>query len=87
MLNASLFIVNHIFHWKGGDMEEKKKLSVVIEHWIEHNQSHMNEYEKWAQKASTLNLRGVQTEIEEAVGKLSLVNHHLEKAVKALTSC
>ncbi len=65
-------------------MEEKKRLSVVIEHWIEHNQSHMDEYKKWAQKASTLNLRGVQTEIEEAIGKLSLVNQHLEKAMKAL---
>jgi hypothetical protein len=67
-------------------MEEKKRLSVVIEHWIEHNQSHMGEYKKWAQRASTLNLGGVQTEIEEAIGKLSLVNHHLEKAMKALTS-
>ena len=67
-------------------MEEKRKLSVVIEHWIEHNQSHMDEYKKWAQKASTLDLRGVQTEIEEAIGKLSLVNYHLEKAMKALTS-
>jgi hypothetical protein len=67
-------------------MEEKKRLSVVIEHWIEHNQSHMGEYEKWAQTASTLNLKGVQTEIEEAIGKLSSVNHHLEKAMKALTS-
>jgi hypothetical protein len=67
-------------------MEEKKRLSVVIEHWVEHNQSHMDEYKKWAQKASTLNLRAVQTEIEEAIGKLSLVNQHLEKAMKALPS-
>jgi len=71
---------------KGERMEEKKRLSVVLEHWIEHNQSHMGEYEKWAQKASALNLEGVQTEIEEAIGKLSLANHHLEKAMKALTS-
>ena len=67
-------------------MEEKKRLTVVIAHWIEHNQSHMREYKKWAQKASTLNLVGVQSEIEEAIEKLSLVNHHLEKAMKALTS-
>ena len=67
-------------------MEEKKRLTVVIDHWIEHNQSHISEYKKWAQKASTLNLREVQTEIEEAIGKLSLVNHHLEKAMNALTS-
>ena len=66
-------------------MEEKKRLTVVIDHWIEHNQSHMNEYKKWAEKASTLNLGGVQAEIEEAIGKLSLVNHHLENAMKALT--
>jgi nickel/cobalt exporter len=67
-------------------MEEKKRLSVVIDHWIEHNQSHMSEYKKWAEKAGTLNLGGVQTEIEEAIGKLSLVNDHLEQAMKALTS-
>ena len=67
-------------------MEDKKRLSVVIDHWIEHNQSHMSEYKKWAEKASTLNLGGVKAEIEEAIGKLSLVNHHLERAMKALTS-
>jgi len=67
-------------------MEEKKRLSVIIEHWIEHNHSHMAEYKKWAQKASTLNLREVETEVEEAIGKLTLVNHHLEKAIQVLTS-
>jgi len=67
-------------------MEDKKRLSVVIDHWIEHNQSHMSEYKKWAEKASNLNLGGVQAEIDEAIGKLSLVNHHLERAIKALTS-
>ena len=67
-------------------MEEKKRLTVVIDHWIEHNQSHMSEYKKWAEKASTLNLGRVQTEIEEAIGELSLVNHHLENAMKALTA-
>jgi hypothetical protein len=67
-------------------MEEKRKLTVVIDHWIEHNQSHMSEYKKWAEKASALNLSGVQTEIEEAIGKLSLVNYHLGKAMKALSS-
>jgi len=67
-------------------MEEKKRLATVIDHWIEHNQSHMSEYKKWAEKASNLKLGGVQTEIEEAIGKLSLVNHHLENAKKVLTS-
>jgi hypothetical protein len=67
-------------------MEEKKRLSVVIEHWIEHNESHMGEYKKWAQKAAALNLEEVQAQIEEAIRKLSSVNQHLERAMKSLSS-
>jgi len=67
-------------------MEEIKKLSVVIEHWIEHNQSHIGEYQKWAERAGVLGLGLVKKEIEEAIGKLALVNHPLEKALGTLTS-
>ena len=65
-------------------MDEIKKLSIVIEHWIEHNQSHTVEYQKWAQKAGELGLVKVKTEIEEAVKILSQSNHHLEKALKSI---
>ncbi len=65
-------------------MDQKKKLSVVIEHWIEHNESHMGEYKKWAQTTGELGLDLVKAEIEEAVGKLSQSNQHLEKALKAM---
>jgi hypothetical protein len=65
-------------------MDQKKKLSVVIEHWIEHNESHMGEYKKWAQTAGELGLDLIKAEIEEAVGKLSQSNQHLEKALKAM---
>jgi len=65
-------------------MDQKKKLSVVIEHWIEHNESHMGEYKKWAQIAVELGLDLVKAEIEQAVGKLSQSNKHLEKALKAV---
>ncbi len=65
-------------------MEEKKKLCVVIEHWVEHNESHMGEYKKWAQRAGELGLDLVKNEIEEAVGKLSQSNKHLEKALKSM---
>ncbi len=65
-------------------MDQKKKLSVVIEHWIEHNESHMGEYKKWAHTAGELGLDLVKAEIEEAVGKLSQSNKHLGKALKAM---
>ncbi len=66
-------------------MEDRKKLLVVIEHWIEHNESHMGEYKKWAQTAGELGLDLVKTEIEEAVEKLTQSNKHLEKALKAIS--
>jgi hypothetical protein len=71
---------------EGEKMDQKKKLSVVIEHWIEHNESHMGEYKKWAQTAGELGLDLVKTEIEEAVGKLSQSNQHLGKALKVISS-
>jgi nickel/cobalt exporter len=67
-------------------MEEKEKLSIVLEHWIEHNQSHIAEYQKWVERAGVLKLELVKAEINEAIEKLSLANHHLEQARTALTS-
>jgi hypothetical protein len=67
-------------------MDQKKKLSVVIEHWIEHNESHMGEYKKWAQTAGELGLDSVKAEIEEAMEKVSQSNRHLEKAKKVMFS-
>jgi hypothetical protein len=65
-------------------MDEKKKLSVVIDHWIEHNESHMTEYRKWAQKAKELGLSSVTGDIEEAVKNLMKCNESLQKALKVL---
>lgn len=67
-------------------MEERKRLSIVIEHWIEHNQSHMGEYRKWAERAGELGLEMVQAEIEEAIERLSQCNTYLEKALEGVSS-
>jgi len=67
-------------------MDKMQKLSIVIEHWIEHNEAHTGEYQKWAQTAGEMELKLVKEEIEEAMGKLLQSNGHLEKALKALKS-
>ena len=67
-------------------MDSMQKLSIVIEHWIEHNEAHTGEYQKWAQTAGEMKLKLVKEEIEEAIGKLLQSNSHLEKALKALKS-
>ena len=65
-------------------MDDKQKLSVVIEHWIEHNESHLGEYRKWAQKAAEIGLAPVKREIDEAIEMLSQLDTRLEKALKLL---
>jgi len=65
-------------------MDEMQKLSIVIDHWIEHNQSHMGEYQKWAERAGELGLGQVKAEIEEAIRMLTQSNRHLEKAKQAI---
>ncbi len=69
-----------------GKMDQKKKLSVVIEHWIEHNEAHMGEYKKWAQTAGELGLDTIKAEIEGAMEKISQTNQHLNRALKAMSS-
>jgi len=65
-------------------MDQKKKLSIVIEHWVEHNENHMDEYKRWAQTAGELGLNSVKAEIEEAMEKISQSNEHLKKALKSI---
>ncbi len=65
-------------------MDQKNKLPVIIKHWIEHNESHMDEYKKWAQTAGELGLHSVKAEIEKAMEKISQSNQHLEMALKAV---
>ena len=67
-------------------MDKMQKLSIVIEHWIEHNEAHTGEYQKWAQTAGEMELKLVKEAIEEAMGKLLQSNGHLEKALRALKS-
>jgi len=65
-------------------MDEKKKLSVIIDHWIEHNESHVGEYRKWAEKASQLGLESVETNIQKAIKNLNQCNLSLKEALKSM---
>ena len=67
-------------------MDQKKKLSVIIEHWIEHNEAHMDEYKRWAYTAGELGFDSVKAEIEGAMEKISQSNQHLNGALKAISS-
>jgi len=65
-------------------MDDTGKLKHVIRHWVEHNESHLDDYRKWGETAAKLGLDSVKAEIDSAVEKLSQSNDHLKKALSVI---
>ncbi len=65
-------------------MDDNTKLVAVIRHWVEHNESHLDDYRRWGETAVKLGLASVKTEIDAAVDNLSQSNDHLKKALATI---
>jgi hypothetical protein len=65
-------------------MTDAEKLKTLLEHWIEHNTAHREEFERWAQRARGAGLGEVSREVEAAAGELREANEHLRKAMSHL---
>jgi nickel/cobalt exporter len=65
-------------------MDDKEKLPIIIKHWIEHNESHIEEYRQWARKAGEMDLGGVKARIAEAMEAIIQSNKLFKKALKEL---
>ena len=63
------------------DME---KLQVLINHWIEHNEEHADEFMKWAERARAAGKDAVYDDILKAIGKLRDANSNLRAALESL---
>jgi len=65
-------------------MDELEKLKHLIEHWIEHNEAHVNTYREWASKAEALEKK----ELSEILKQIAEENKKLEglfkKALKTI---
>lgn len=57
-------------HSHGSDMSMEDKLKTLFAHWIDHNDSHMDNFVSWAQKARDAGLADV-AEALDAAGSLS----------------
>lgn len=62
-------------------MENKEKLRVLLQHWIEHNQGHAKEFEKWRQIADGDGESAIATHIAEAISDMLKANEALEHAL------
>jgi hypothetical protein len=58
------------------------KIPIVIEHWIEHNESHGEDYRRWAEIAREEGLEGVEALILEAVSYIRSANEKLKEALQ-----
>ena len=63
------------------DME---KLGILLNHWVEHNREHGEEFRKWAEKAHSLGKVAVYSNIMEAANQMDNVNEPLLKALEEL---
>ncbi len=67
-------------------MTDQEKLKTLIDHWIEHNEEHGDEFAQWAQKAKDFGAVEAHKNILEAVKQLSKANEFLASAAKDLAS-
>jgi len=66
------------------DKTEKEKLEILLDHWIEHNREHAQEFAEWAEKAKSFGKIAVYENIMKAVQQMSGVDELLLKALEGL---
>ena len=66
------------------DKQEKGKLEILLNHWIEHNTEHAQEYTEWAEKAKSFGQAAVHDDIMQAVQQMNTMNGLLLKALERL---
>ena len=66
------------------DKADRGNLDVLLNHWVEHNKEHGEEYKEWTEKTKSLEESEVHDNIMEAVQQLDKVNESLLKALNKL---
>jgi hypothetical protein len=66
--------------------EDLKKLLVMLDHWIEHDDSHVESYREWAGKASAAGEEEISREIHLAIDDSASVQGHLKRAKAILAA-
>ena len=65
-------------------MMKREKIPLLIQHWIEHNESHGEEYRRWADIAREEGLERVEALILEAADRIRSANEKLKEALEDL---
>ena len=68
------------------DAEGFRKLLAMLEHWIDHGDSHTESYREWAAKASEAGEEEIAREIHLAIDDSEAVKNHLKRAKAILAA-
>jgi len=67
------------------EMSMEEKISTLLNHWIDHNNSHMETYRSWAQKAEDASLAEVAVLLKETAEVSGTITEKLNAALKTIT--
>jgi len=73
-------------HDHGEEMTLEQKLTTLLSHWIDHNDSHKDNYLSWAGKAKEGGLTDIASFLDQAGSLSQDVTHKLEDALKQIKS-
>ena len=62
--------------------DEIKKLAVLLDHWIKHNNDHAGEYKKWSEIADREGLKQVAHNLRDAADLMLKSNEKFNAAAK-----
>ncbi|GAB6191842.1 hypothetical protein [Desulfocastanea catecholica] len=62
-------------------MDNVEKLRVMLQHWIDHNKGHVEEFEKWRKLMADEGQVSLAENITEAVKTMATLNAQLGKAL------
>ena len=64
--------------------DERTKLKILLNHWIEHNKEHGQEFREWADKAKAFGEAEAYKEIRQAAQEMDKSSESLLKALRRL---
>ncbi|MCL0104779.1 hypothetical protein M1O57_04235, partial [Dehalococcoidia bacterium] len=69
---------------EGIAMDDREKLRTLVDHWIEHNREHAEEFREWARRTRDFVGEAAGDNISQAAGRLEEANKFLLRAAEEL---
>ena len=66
------------------DSDERAKLKLLLDHWVEHNREHGEEFREWADRARAFGEPDVADEILLAAAAMDKAGEFLSQSLKRL---